>query len=254
MNEKSFDVWAIADLHLSFGVKDKSMDVFGKEWVDWTEKLQTHWSQCISNDDLVLLPGDISWAMNSDDAIPDLEWIDQLPGTKVMIRGNHDYWWGSKKKVMNILPPSLHIIQNNAFHFKNISVAGARLWDTPEYNFNDYIILKENEKSNPLTMHAADPEHDEKIFLRDLSRLELSLKCLDKKASRKIVMTHYPPIGPDLKDSRVSTLLEKYHVNTCVFGHLHSLKPNSLPFGEKNGIRYHLTSCDYLDFKPLKII
>lgn len=258
MNEKTklntFSVWAIADLHLSFGVKEKTMGIFGEEWVNWTGKIQTHWSQLISADDLVLIPGDISWAMHQEDVVPDLEWIDQLPGTKVMIRGNHDYWWGSKKKVANLLPPSLHIVQNNAFNFQNISVAGVRLWDTPEYNFNDYIILKENKKANTLTKHAADPEHDEKIFVRDLSRLEMSLKELDRNASHRIVMTHYPPIGADLADSRTSQLLEKYDVDICVFGHLHSLKPNSLPFGEKNGIQYHLTSCDYLDFKPLRVL
>jgi len=258
MNEKTtsapFSVWAIADLHLSFGLKDKSMDIFGDEWVDWTGKMHSSWSQNISADDLVLLPGDISWAMNPEDVIPDLEWIDQLPGTKVMIRGNHDYWWGSKSKVEKLLPPSIHIIQNNAFNFNGVSVAGVRLWDTPEYNFDEYIILKENKKANALSMHPADPEHDEKIFMRDLSRLELSLKELDKKASHRIAMTHYPPIGADLGDSRASQLLEKYEIDICVFGHLHSLKPNSLPFGEKNGIHYHLTSCDYLNFKPLKVL
>jgi len=258
MNEKSklksFSVWAIADLHLSFGVKEKAMDIFGEEWENWTEKIQTHWSQLISAGDLVLIPGDISWAMHQEDVVPDLEWIDQLPGTKVMIRGNHDYWWGTKSKVEKILPPSLHIVQNNAFNFKKISVAGVRLWDTPEYNFNDFVILKENETANTLTMHAADPEHDEKIFLRDLSRLEMSLKDFDENATHRIVMTHYPPIGANLEDTRVSQLLEKYRVEVCVFGHLHSLRPSSLPFGEKNGVRYHLTSCDYLDFKPLKIL
>jgi uncharacterized protein len=250
----SFAVWAIADLHLSFGVKDKKMDIFGKEWANWTDKIEHFWTEKISAHDLVLLPGDISWAMYPKEAVPDLEWIDRLPGTKLLIRGNHDYWWGSKRKVESILPSSLHIIQNDAFHFHQVSVGGVRLWDTPEYNFNDFIILKENQKANALTMHAADPSHDEKIFLRELSRLEMSLQELNAEASHRIVMTHYPPIGANLKTSRASQLLEKYRVDISVFGHLHSLRPDSLPFGKKNGVTYHLTSCDYLGFNPLQIL
>ncbi len=250
----TFSVWAIADLHLSFGVKDKSMDIFGKEWAGWTERIKSHWLQLIAPTDLVLLPGDISWAMNTQDAVLDLNWIDQLPGTKVMIRGNHDYWWGSKSKVEKILPPSLHIIQNDVFNFNGISVGGVRLWDTSEYNFNQYIIKKENLRENALIEHGIDPERDEKLFLRELSRLELSLKELDPNAKHRLAMTHYPPIGATLVDSRTSKILERYRIELCVFGHLHSVIPNSLPFGEKNGIHYQLTSCDYLDFKPLKVL
>ena len=99
-----FTIWAIGDLHLSFGVPNKGMEVFGNEWNGWTEKVKQNWTACIKPQDLVLLPGDISWATRLEDAVPDLEWIDKLPGTKVMIRGNHDYWWpGSKKKLKSLL-------------------------------------------------------------------------------------------------------------------------------------------------------
>ncbi|NGX41913.1 MAG: hypothetical protein K940chlam7_00187 [Chlamydiae bacterium] len=251
---KNFSVWVIADLHLSFGVANKEMDVFGEEWKGWTEKIANNWMANISTEDLILIPGDISWAMHLEDALPDLEWLDSLPGTKVIIRGNHDYWWSSRTKIEKALPPSVHIIQNDAFQWKNVSIAGARLWDTPEFNFGDYIIVKESERSKELTEYEGNLENTEKIFQRELGRLELSLKEVNVDADHRIAMTHYPPIGADLEESRVSSLLEKYNIDICVFGHLHSLKPGSLPFGEKNGVTYHLTSCDYLNFMPLKII
>lgn len=249
-----FSVWAIADLHLSFGVPDKSMQAFGTEWIDWTDKIKIHWLNLIGDDDLVLIPGDISWAMNVQDASPDLEWINQLPGTKVLARGNHDYWWGSKSKVESILPSSIHIVQNNAYFFNGVSIAGVRLWDTPEYSFDKFVIFKQNKKVNVLHKAMHDSDNDEKVFTRELSRLELSLKELDQSAAYRIAMTHYPPIGAELQESKTTKLLEKYKVDICVFGHLHSLIPESLPFGKRNGIHYHLTSCDYLNFKPIKLL
>jgi uncharacterized protein len=246
-------VWAIADLHLSFGVKDKEMDVFGVQWENYTKKIEKNWRSQIANDDLVLIAGDISWAMHPEDAIPDLEWIDTLPGTKVMIRGNHDFWWTSLAKLEKILPPSIHLIQNNAFHWKNVAVAGARLWDSSEYRFNEYVDYVENAKAKKLTV---DDKNDdaERIFLRDMNRLETSLKCMRKDASYRLVMTHYPPINATLQESRVSKLLKKYHINTCVFGHLHNIKKSIPLFGEKNGIKYFLTACDYLDFSPIRVV
>lgn len=251
-------VWALADLHLSFGVPDKAMDVFGEQWAGYTDLVQRHWRAAIAEGDLVLIAGDISWAMRSEDAVPDLEWIHQLPGTKVILRGNHDYWWSSLSKVEKVLPSSIHLIQNNAYHWHDISVAGARLWDSSEYSFGEYIDYRENARSKALDpldpqKQKHDPAEEERIFLRELLRLEMSLKCLKKQARVRIVMTHYPPISADLQDSRVSKLLEKYQVNVCVFGHLHNVKRSIPLFGDKNGIRYLLTACDYLDFIPVAI-
>ncbi|MFQ5729831.1 MAG: metallophosphoesterase [Waddliaceae bacterium] len=251
---KTPSVWAIADLHLSFGVPDKEMDIFGEEWEGWTEKIADNWKANISSEDLVLIPGDISWAMHIEQVIPDLEWIGSLPGTKVILRGNHDYWWSSKSKIKRILPPTVYMVQNDAFQWENISVAGARLWDTPEFHFLHCIIFKENKCANPLADNEYDVDTMEKIFQRELGRLELSLKELNQVADYRIAMTHYPPISADLKESRASKLLKKYNVDICVFGHLHSLKPGSLSFGEKEGIQYHLTSCDHLNFVPLKVL
>lgn len=250
-------IWAIADLHLSFGVPDKKMDVFGDQWIDYSQKIETHWRSLIHREDLVLIAGDISWAMKTDEAKADLEWIDRLPGTKVMIKGNHDYWWSSLSKLEKILPSSIHIIQNNTFHWNNVAIGGARMWDSLEYQFSDYIIYKENPRENSktkkLTVTDPDTKESERLFERELSRLELSLKTFSAHATQRIVMTHYPPISATLSPSRISNLLEKYKVDICVFGHLHNVKQDLPIFGQHNGISYYLTSCDYLNFIPLKI-
>lgn len=227
------------------------MDVFGREWKGWTQKIEKNWKEQVKNEDLVLIAGDISWAMHIENAVPDLEWIDSLPGTKVLIRGNHDFWWSSKSKVEKVLPPSLRIICNNAFHWNDLSVGGARLWDTPEYAF----FNKPLEKSPQANMTEQErAQYNEKIFVRELHRLELSLKELRPDSRFRLTMTHYPPIGPDMKDSRASKLLEQYNIGICVFGHLHGFPVGSFHFGEKNGVMYHLTACDYIDFYPLKIL
>lgn len=249
-------VWAIADLHLSFGVPGKSMDCFGPLWENHAQKVASHWNRSISPDDLVLIPGDISWAMTPEQAKPDLDWIDALPGTKLLLRGNHDYWWSSLNKVQKVLPPSIHLLQNSAFFWNDTAVAGTRLWDSDEYNFNNYIDFKENPRARQLSEDSPAPDRD-KIFQRELLRLETSLKELDAKAKpgqTRIAMTHYPPIGPDLLASQVSQLLEKYKIQICVFGHLHNLKPNSLAFGVRNGVLYRLTACDAIGCTPVKIL
>ena len=246
------NIFSLADLHLSFGVPDKKMDIFGENWTNHPEKIKANWNRLIKEEDLVLLPGDISWGMHPEEALKDLEWIDSLPGTKVMIRGNHDYWWSSLKKLEQILPPSIHIIQNNTYCINKIAIGGVRLWDTPEYSFGNYITYRENKKENILTKEE-NPADAKKIFNRELIRLEMSLKLLPKDNVTRIAMIHYPPIGAHLNDSAVSFLLEKYKVSICVFGHLHNVLPNALPFGTKNGVKYILTSADYLDFCPINI-
>jgi hypothetical protein len=247
-------IWALADPHLCFGVENKSMEVFGPLWKDYTQKMEAAWKAAVAPEDLVLIAGDISWAMRLEDAVIDLKWIDALPGTKVMIKGNHDFWWSSSSKLAKIMPPSIHFIHNNAFIWKGIAIGGTRLWDTQEYNFNPFIHFRENPKENKTKQW--DPSHQEeseKIFERELERLKLSLKMLDPKAHLRIAMTHYPPISADLKPSRASAILEEYKVDICVFGHLHSLKKDTPLFGTARGIHYFLTSCDYLDFAPIRI-
>lgn len=248
-------VWAIADLHLSFGVLDKQMDVFGEKWRDHPQKIESHWRHKIREEDLVLLAGDISWGMTLAEALPDLEWIDRLPGTKVMIRGNHDYWWSAISKLRKALPPSIHAIQHDAYLWKGVGIAGARLWDSFEYDFDGYVEMIDTDRTKPLTEQDLDQDRAEKIFMREFQRLESSLKDLSPKATTRLVMTHYPPLGAHLGESRVSRLLEKFHVDVCVFGHVHNMTHAKGPlFGEQRGIRYLLTAADYIDFDPVLVL
>lgn len=251
-------VWALADLHLSFGVANKKMDVFGEKWIDHPKKIAAAWQNQVHEEDLVLIPGDISWAINLAEALPDLEWIHALPGTKVILRGNHDYWWSSLSKMKKFLPPSIHPIHNNSFEWEGISIGGSRLWDNPAFNFSQIIqVIPTPISALPGPPLDADKQlwaaQQRRIFERELGRLELSLKQLNPKAKKRIAMTHYPPVSTDLEDSEVSSLLEKYNVDACVFGHLHNVEAEGLIFGEKNGIRYIFAACDYTDFIPVPV-
>ena len=246
-------IWALSDLHLPFSNPSKNMSVFGPSWEKYAEKIEENWNECIKANDLVLIPGDISWANTLEAAKTDLNWIHELPGTKVILRGNHDYWWASNAKLEKTLPPSIHFIHNTAFNWNDVSIGGSRLWDTEEYNFNSFIEFKENPRANK---EAKIPlkEETQKIFEKELERLKLSLRGLNPNASIKIALTHYPPIGADLNPSLASAILEEFKIDICVFGHLHSVKKDSLSFGQKRGVRYLFTSSDYLEFKPLKVL
>lgn len=248
-------VWSLSDLHLAFGVPEKTMEVFGPFWHNYAEKIESHWKQKISSKDLILIPGDISWAKHLEQALVDLKWIDALPGTKVILRGNHDYWWSSASKLSKIMPPSIHFIQNNVFIWNDIAIGGSRLWDTSEYHFDTFIEFQENlrQRLKTSTELEDEKEENERIFVRELERLKLSLSQISSKSKIKIAMAHYPPIGPDLAPSRASQILESFHIDYCVFGHLHNVRKGALPFGEARGVKYLFTSCDYLDFIPLKV-
>lgn len=248
-------IWAISDLHLSFGVANKSMEIFGPNWESHAAKIASNWKSIIHPEDLVLIPGDLSWAMKIEDVVPDLQWVHDLPGTKVMIKGNHDYWWGSLSKIAPVLPPSIHLIQNNVFNWKDVTVGGARLWDTPEYSFGSFIEFRENPRAKPKDVEElVQEEFAQKLFDRELERMKLSLKGLNPDAKVRIAMTHYPPIGADLAPSRAAQILEQHSIDICVFGHLHNLKPNLALFGTARGVRYVLASCDYIHFHPIAIL
>lgn len=227
------------------------MEIFGPAWKEHAKQMELSWTQHIQPEDLVLIPGDISWAMRLEEALADLKWIDHLPGTKLLLKGNHDYWWGSIKKISASLPPSLHLIQNNSFRWKDVAVGGARLWDTPEYQFNDSIDFQENPAVR-MVDREVDTQKDlnEEIFLRELQRLEMSLATMPTDVKLRIAMTHYPPIGADLKPSRASQILEKHRIDICVFGHLHNVKKGLSLFGKARNIQYVLASSDYLHFQP----
>lgn len=253
---KGISIWALSDLHLAFGAPEKSMEIFGSDWKDYPEKIASSWKKTVCPEDLVLIPGDISWAMNLKNAIVDLEWIDALPGTKCILRGNHDYWWGSHAKLSQAMPPTILFIHNNALLWNGVAIGGTRLWDTDEYRFDQFIEFQENPKARVKTPEILLKEKEEgkRIFARELERLKLSLSQLDPNARLKIALTHYPPIGADLQPSSTSKILEDHQINYSVFGHLHRVRKGTLPFGKARNVSYLFTSCDYLDFVPMKVI
>ncbi len=245
-------IWAIADLHLSISVPEKSMEAFGDRWKNYQEKIEKNWKEKVDSQDLVLLPGDICWAMTLEEAKKDLLWIEKLPGSKIMIKGNHDYWWSSKSKVEALLPPTLSIIQNNSIMVEGVAIGGSRLWDSPEFDF--HTLFKDLPKKNGEEKEEKIQEDlKKKIYERELGRLEMSLRQMPEDAKLKIAMTHYPPLGADMKDSAASLLFEEYGIDIVLFGHLHGLSSQEKLFGEKNGVHYHLTASDYLSFEPLLV-
>lgn len=248
-------IWAIADLHLSFGVEGKEMDVFGEKWKDHTTRLEKNWRDHIKDDDLVLIAGDISWALHLEEAIPDLEWIDKLPGTKVMIKGNHDLWWKSTSKVRAILPPSIHIIHNDSFLWQDVAIAGSRLWESEEISYIDHINFRKTPGVNVHKKENTKEErlHDQKIFKSEMNRLAWSIDAMSPEAKYRIVMVHYPPAGPNDRDSSVMRLLENEEIDVCLFGHLHNLKDDAPVNFSGKCTRVICTAGDFIDFMPIQI-
>ncbi|MBE6008873.1 MAG: serine/threonine protein phosphatase [Lachnospiraceae bacterium] len=226
-------LFAISDLHLS-AVMNKPMDIFGDNWAGHTEKIEKNWKEMIKEEDMVLIPGDISWGMSLDEAIPDLEFIDSLPGKKVLMSGNHDYWWTSVSK-LNKMFETMTFVKNTFFNYGDTAICGSRGWVCP----NDTAFTK----------------HDEKIYNRELIRLKLSLDGAVRAGYKDIIcMMHYPPANDKKETSGFTEIFEQYGIKEVIYGHLHG--KYSFPTGikgEVNGVNYRLVSADYLDFKPLKI-
>ncbi|MCD4786088.1 MAG: metallophosphoesterase [Candidatus Eremiobacteraeota bacterium] len=247
-------IFALGDLHLA-GDVSKSMGIFGENWKDHDKKIKKNWERVVGDEDLVLIPGDISWAITLEGVKSDLEWIDALPGKKVLIRGNHDYWWKSISKVRSILPPSVMAIQNDSLLFDDIAIAGTRLWDFYGSDFSDYIkwISRESIGLPPEKDLSADSD---KIYNREIQKLNLSLESVHGRAKKIIVMLHFPPFDFSFKDNEITMTLQKFGIDICVFGHLHSLKKESMPkFPVKKwGIKFHLVSSDFVDFVPIRIL
>lgn len=223
------NIYAIGDLHLSFGV-DKPMAIFGDKWHNHVQVLQTNWLHTIKEEDLVILCGDLSWGMRLEEAQKDLEFIASLPGKKVCIKGNHDYWW-EKIGRLNQLDERLYFLQNTAYCLDNrLAICGTRAW------------------SHPLESIQAD----EKIYKREVERLKLSLEDAKKKGAKEIIVAlHYPPTNEKRDPSPFTTLLKDYPVTQVVFGHLHDevAWANALQ-GDYEGTCYHLVAADYLKFAP----
>ena len=232
MGEKR--LFAIGDLHLSLA-KEKPMDIFGDNWKDHSAKIKENWLKIVDENDTVLIPGDISWAMTMEEAKIDLDFISALPGKKVLIKGNHDYWWGSVSR-LNGMYENMYFLQNDCYMWGNIAICGSRGWMMPV----DPKFKKE----------------DEKILLREVKRGQLSLDNAVKKGAESIIfMSHYPPLYMEYQESVFTEAFEKYNIKKAVYGHLHGRENFVYAFeGSKNGIEYSLVSADYVDFMPRRII
>ena len=229
-------IFGISDLHLSFS-SDKPMDVFGDHWRGHADKMATAWDAMVGADDVVLCPGDLSWAMKLEGAALDLGWIGARPGRlKILTRGNHDYWWSAIGKVRAALPVGVVALQNDAVDLGDVVVCGSRLWTCPG---------------------ALDwDSHDEKIYVREVERLKLSLEAGHKLAAGRplIAAIHYPPFDKQQGGTAYSALLEQFGVAVCVYGHLHGRRAHRTAFeGERAGVRYHLIACDHLAFSPVVV-
>ncbi len=223
-------LFAIADLHLPGG-QDKPMDVFGSQWDGHFEKIAADWRERVSEEDLVLLPGDLSWALSFEDALPDLSAVFALPGKKALLRGNHDYWWPSVSRLRAAVPENVFVLQNDALDFPDFVVAGSRGW----------VIPRPGSKGG----------QDEKLYKRELVRLELSLKHARAVAPDKplLAMLHYPPTQEEGRESGFTELLEAYGARACFYGHLHGASLKEAFNGEMGGVLYRNVSSDGLGFK-----
>jgi predicted phosphohydrolase len=223
-------VYAIGDTHLSFA-HPKPMDIFGEQWAGHAQHIRDNWKREASEDDLLLLAGDISWALRLDEAAPDLDFIAQFPGRKLLLKGNHDYWWGSIARVRSAAPPTLEFLQNDAHMYAGVAVAGARGWSLPG-------------------THAPGGE-DAKLFDREIERLRLSLQAAQRlDHSTLIVMTHFPPLRSLSEATPISELVEQSGARVCVYGHLHGRDIETAAQGERNGVHYKLVSADAVGFTP----
>ena len=213
------------------------MDIFGDNWADHWTNIQQSWHDTVTDDDLVLLPGDLSWAMRLSEAAGDIAAICAMPGTKVIMKGNHDYWWGSLSQVQSQLSNNTHALQNNSFVFGNVVIAGSRGWVSPGNKLYDAAT-------------------DEKLYLREAARLELSLSEARKKAPDKplIGMMHFPPTSQQGGPTRFTELFEKYGAAHVVYGHLHADGIKTAMPAVLGGIPYTLVSCDAAQFEMTHIL
>lgn len=225
-------LYAISDLHLSLS-GDKPMDIFSEEWKNHDMRIRENWLKKVKEEDTVLLAGDLSWSMKLQGGKEELDFVAGLPGRKIIIKGNHDYWWGSITK-LNSMYDNMDFIQNNFFAYEDYAICGTRGWVLPGSS-----LFK---------------EEDEKIFRREVLRLKMSLDAAKKKGFQKfIVMIHYPPVNETFKDSEFTDIFEEYGVEKVIYGHLHGKSLQRVMTGERKGVEYILTSCDYIGFDPVLI-
>lgn len=226
-------LYAIGDLHLCLGAP-KPMDIFGGAWVGYMDKLREGMS-VIKPDDTTVLMGDLSWALDLPSAEADFRWINEIPGRKIILKGNHDYWWSTSAKFQKFCLEhkfqDMHLLNNNCYEYGDYAICGTRGW------------FFEEERSG---------QHDEKVFRRELCRLEASLKAAGER--EKLVFLHYPPRYRGYECREILALLERYEVRRCFYGHLHGGSHALAMEGLWNGIEYRLLAADYINFRPQAVI
>ena len=227
-------VFGLSDLHLS-ATGEKPMDVFGPQWQDHRARVEANWRRVVAADDLVLLCGDLSWAMRLPEARPDLDFIGSLPGVKYFIRGNHDYWLSSPRRVRDALGDGMHLIRFDAVVHRGVGLCGVRGWVWPGH-----------------------PDHqtgrDDRLWRRELKRLRLSLEALSALDwDVAVAMLHYPPRGQS-SETEIVPMLREAGVRYCVYGHLHGEALGEAFEGEEGGIIYRCTSADHVDFCPALLL
>lgn len=223
-------LFAIADTHLSFGA-DKPMDTF-EGWQNYTARLEKNWNSVVDKDDFVVIAGDISWAMDFNGLLPDFEFINKLNGEKIIIKGNHDYWWNTLTKMNKFLVENefdtIYFLQNNSYDFNDFAVCGSRGW-----------------------FFESEEEHDEKVLNREVIRLKMSLDS--SKNEEKIVFLHYPPIATNGKCEEILEVLKDYGIKNCYYGHLHGVAAKYAIDDVVDEIKFKCISADRLNFAPYLI-
>ena len=226
-------LYAIGDLHLSFGA-DKPMDVFGGAWTGYVEKLRAGLS-VIGPEDTTGLLGDVSWALNLDGALADFAFISGIPGRKLLVKGNHDYWWTTAAKFQKFCAANgfenLYLLHNNCYFYEDRALCGTRGWFFEEDNAGT---------------------HNEKVYLREMMRLEASLRAAGE--AEKICFLHYPPRDRGYECPEILALLAKYDVARCYYGHLHGESHKLAIEGTAGGTSFSLVSSDYVNFQPVRVL
>lgn len=245
-------LFALSDLHLSLA-SSKPMDVFGPRWENYVARIRENWEATVRDRDVVLVSGDISWGMRLEEALPDLRWIESLPGEKVFVKGNHDYWWQGVGKIRGLGLKGMYFVQNDCQALKGVAVGGSRMWDFPG-------IWWRYEKGPELAKEGAASsgerkrgEDDDKVRERELGRLALSLGKIPKDGRVKVALTHFPPLGDDGGATAITELVNSFGIDLCVFGHVHALPEGGAPPGadvEIGGTRFVLASSDFLNHTP----
>lgn len=220
-------LFAIADTHLSFGT-DKPMDSF-PGWNDYVSRLEKNWNSVVTQQDTTVIAGDISWAMNFEELYNDFDFINRLNGEKIILKGNHDYWWNTFSKMNKFIEQnnfhSIKILHNNAYNVSGVSVCGSRGW-----------------------MFESEEEHDEKVLNREVNRIKMSIEAAESE--EKIVFLHYPPLTTNGSCSEILELLKENGIKKCYYGHLHGVAAKIAVDDTIDGIQFKLISCDKLGFLP----